>query len=124
MCFNELLNEKKKHDYAKLLWNMPYKITSLQRSETFTPRCSVKKVFIQNSQENTSVSLFFNKAAGQAYNFMKKETLAQVSSLEFYEICKSPFYRTPPVATSKRLSKIPNESLVYSNLIFCWQHSL
>ena len=47
--------------------------------------------------------LFFNKVAGlrQAYNFIKKETLAQVLSCEFCEISENTFsYRTPPVAAS------------------------
>ena len=47
-------------------------------------------------------SIFFNNAAGlrpEAYNFIKKETLAQVFSCEFCEIFKNTFsYRTPPVA--------------------------
>ena len=35
------------------------------------------------------------------YNFIKKETLAQVFSCEFCEISKNTFsYRTPPVAAS------------------------
>ena len=37
----------------------------------------------------------------EACNFIKKETLAQVFSCEFYEITKNTFsYRTPPVTTS------------------------
>ena len=34
---------------------------------------------------------FFNKVAGQACNFITKETLAQVFSCEFCEILKTPF---------------------------------
>ena len=68
-------------------------------------RCSVNKTFLeisQNSQENTSASLFFNKVAGLwACNVIEKETLAQVFSHEFCEISKNTFsYRTPPVAAS------------------------
>ena len=64
-------------------------------------RCSVKKVFLensQNSQENTCA---------------RKETLAQVFSCEFCEISKNTFlYRTPLVAASviwstKRTNKKP-----------------
>ena len=41
----------------------------------------------------------FNKVAGQACNFIKKETLAQVFSSEFCEIAKKTFsYRTPLLA--------------------------
>ena len=46
-----------------------------------------------------------------ACNFIKKETLAQVFSCEFYEISKNTFfYRTPLVATSKG-SMVPLLSL-------------
>ena len=47
-------------------------------------------------------SLFFNKFAGtQACNFIKKETLVQVFSWEFYEILRLPFFhRIPPMAAS------------------------
>ena len=38
----------------------------------------------------------------KAYNFIKKETLAQVFSYEFCEIFKNTFYyRTTPVAASE-----------------------
>ena len=46
-------------------------------------------------------SLFFNKVAGGACNFIKKETLTQVFSCEFCEISKNTFsQRTPLVAAS------------------------
>ena len=35
--------------------------------------------------------LFFDKVAGQAYNFIKKETLTQVFSCEFCDISKNAF---------------------------------
>ena len=63
-------------------------------TEAVARRCSVKKAFLeisQNSQENT-----------EACNFIKKETLAQVFSCEFCEISKNTFFhRTPLVAASK-----------------------
>ena len=37
-------------------------------------------------------SFFFNKVAGQANNFIKKETLAKVFSCEFCEILKNNFF--------------------------------
>ena len=59
--------------------------------EAVVQTCSVKKVFLeisQNSQEN-------------ACNFIKKEALTQVFSCEFCEISKNTFsYRTPLVAAS------------------------
>ena len=41
----------------------------------------------QKSQENTCTRAFFK----QACNFIKKETLAQVFSCEFWEILRAPF---------------------------------
>ena len=74
-------------------------------SEVVGHRCSVKKVFLeisQNSQENTCArTSFLIMLHASASNFIKKETLAQVFSWEFSEISKSTFsYRTPPVAAS------------------------
>ena len=64
-------------------------------SETVARRwCSVKKVFLKtspNSQENTC-------AMPEACNFIKTESLAQMFSCEFCEICKNTFFcRTSPV---------------------------
>ena len=45
---------------------------------------------LQNSQENTWARVyFFNKVAGAAYKFAKKETLAQVFSCELCKIFKN-----------------------------------
>ena len=50
-------------------------------------RCSVKKGVLRNFTKFTGKhlcqSLLFNKVAGAACNFIKKETLAQVFSCEF-----------------------------------------
>ena len=46
--------------------------------EAVVQRCSVKKLFLeisQNLQENTCVRVFFNKVAGLVCNFIKKEIL-------------------------------------------------
>ena len=66
-----------------------------EQTEAVVQRCYVKKVFLeisQNSQVNTWASLFFNKVAGAACNFIKKETLAQPFSCEFWEISKIIFF--------------------------------
>ena len=68
-------------------------------SEAIVQRCSVKRVFLeisQNSQENTCVRVSFLIKL-QA----KKETLAHMFSREFREISKNTFHhRAPLVATS------------------------
>ena len=63
-----------------------YKFVS---AEAVTQSCSVKKVFLEISQNS------------QGNNFIKKGTLAQVFSCEFCEISKNTFfYRTLSVAAS------------------------
>ena len=58
--------------------------------------CSVRKGVLRNFTKFTGKhpcqSLFFNKVAGQACNFIKKETLAQVFSCKFCEISKNNFF--------------------------------
>ena len=57
-------------------------------TEAVVQRCSVKKVFLnisQNSQENTF-------ARPSTRNFIKKETLVQVFSCELFEILRTPFF--------------------------------
>ena len=79
-------------------------------AEAVVRRCSVKKVFLeisQNSQENTCAraSILINLQA-QACNFIKIEALAQVFSCEFCEMSKNTFYyRTPLVAASEGVPK-------------------
>ena len=56
-------------------------------------RCSVKKVFLrnsQNSQENTCarLSLLIKLQA----NFIKKETLARVFPVNFVKLLRAPFF--------------------------------
>ena len=70
------------------------------RPEVFCEKGDVRN-FAKFTGKHLCQSLFFNKVAGQARNFIKKETLAQVFSREFCEIYKNTFfYSTPPVAAS------------------------
>ena len=66
-----------------------------------TRRCSVKKVFLeisQNSQENNCARVFFNKCRHETCNFIEKETLAQVEiSAKFL---RTPFLYNTPVTAS------------------------
>ena len=77
------------------------------RIEVVAQSCSVKKVFLeisQNSQENACARIsFFKKLQSEACNFIKKETLTQSFSSKFCEISKNTFfYRTGSVAPSGR----------------------
>ena len=76
-----------------------------QMTETVAQRYSVKKMFLeisQNSQQNTCARVSLSKLQAEACNFIKKETLAQVFSSEFCEVSKNTFsYGTPPVAASE-----------------------
>ena len=70
--------------------------------EVFSKK-GVLRNFAKFAGKHLCQGLFFNKVAGGACNFIKKETLAQVFSCEFCEISKNTFsYRTPPVAASVR----------------------
>ena len=85
--------------------SLSYCKNNQQYSEAVAQRCSVKKVFLetsQNSKENTcSRASVLIKLQDEACYFIEKETLAQVFSCEFSEISKNTFsYRTPPVAAS------------------------
>ena len=65
-----------------------------------------KKVVLKNfpnfTRKHLCQSLFFNEVAVLASNYIKKETLAQVFSCEFWAIFKNTyFYRTPLVAASE-----------------------
>ena len=69
----------------------------------------------QNSQQDntcTSVSFLIKL---QAFNFIKKQTLAQTFSFEFCEISKNTFsYRTDPVAASHISENLSLEMHLYS----------
>ena len=58
----------------------------------------------QTSKENTCAGVsFLIKLQAFAFNFIIKETQAQVFSCEFREISENAFsYRTPPLAASER----------------------
>ena len=75
------------------------------RPEVFCKK-SILGNFAKFTGKQLCQSLFFNKVAGQACNFIKKETLAQAFSFEFCEISKNTFsYRTPPAAASRSTFK-------------------
>ena len=73
-------------------------------------------------------SLFFNKVAGlrpaillkkKLCNFIKKETLTQLFSYEFCEICKTILlHRTPLVATSVSDNKLISFFYFFSKILF------
>ena len=67
---------------------------NMEDTEAVTRSSSVKKSVVKNFAK------FTGKHLHQSH-FIKKETLAQVFSCEFYKIFKNTFfYRTPPVAAS------------------------
>ena len=74
---------------------------SLKRSENQSQKRTLKKGFLRNFAKFVGKQLyqrlFFNKVAGlrpesEAYNFINKETLAQVFSCEFCEISKNTYF--------------------------------
>ena len=65
-------------------------------------RSSVLRNFAKFAGKHLCQSLFLITSQADAYNFIKRETLAQVFSCEFCEISKNTFScRTPPVAASE-----------------------
>ena len=74
---------------------------------------SVLKNFAKFTGKQLCQSLFFNKVAGQACNFVKKETLVQVFSCEFCEIFRNTFfYRTPLAVASGNTNLTSHASLI------------
>ena len=94
--------------------------------ENATPRSSRLKVFCKKgvlknfakfAWENVWQSLFFNKVADLRHAILlKKETMTEVFSCEFYEIFRTLFYRTPLVAASAR----PN-IILFEILLRVWE---
>ena len=94
----------KKTSFLRYIWDvLKRSYEKYVFSEAVVKRCSVKKVLLeisQNSQENNCTRVSFLIKL-QACNFIKKETLAQVSSCESCEVSKNTFlHRTPLVAAS------------------------
>ena len=74
--------------------------------------------FAKFTGKNLCQSLSFNKVAGTACNFIKKEALVQAFSCEFWEISKNTFfYRTSLVATSENHKAVTLKSLAHANEI-------
>ena len=74
-------------------------ITQKQPPEVYYKK-GVLKNFAKLTGKHLCQSLFLNKAASTAYNFIKKETLAQVFSCEFCKIFKNPFLTEHPWTTT------------------------
>ena len=82
--------------------------------EAVARRCSVKKVFLEISQKSQKNTCARDSFLIKACNFIKKESLAQAFSCEFYEISKNTyFYRTPLVAASETLIALILISCLY-----------
>ena len=88
----------------------------LRSSELVVQRCSVKKVFLeisQNWQENTCARVsFLIKVQAHAYacNLIKKEALAQMFSCQFCEISKNRFFKRTPLVAGSGFSGLLNFS--------------
>ena len=79
-----------------------YQIFSVQKQP---PEVFCEKIVLRNFAKFTGKylcqNLFYNEVAGQACNFIKRETLTQVLSCELCKISKNTFFhRTPLVAAS------------------------
>ena len=74
----------------------------------------------QNSQENTCTRVSFSiKLQSSVCNFIEKETLAQVFSLEFCDIYKKTFFTEHFWATASALMD-PDKIVTYFSVKSCW----
>ena len=67
--------------------------------EAVARRCSVKKMFLeisQNSQEKLVLVSFLIKLQAKACNFIKKEAVAQVFFVDFAKFLRTPFLIDQP----------------------------
>ena len=86
---------------GNICWNNETNFVSVTIRRTLTimltrsrhQKCSATN-FAKFTRKHLCQSVFLNKIADQAwaYNFIKKETLAQVFSCEFWEISKNTFF--------------------------------
>ena len=92
-----------------------YAFWKISLTEAVTGNVLLERVSLelaQNSQENTCVRVFFLiKLQASVCNFIKKETLAQLFSCEFFEICNKTVFTehlwaTAPVLKFERLHVI------------------
>ena len=88
--------------------------------ELKSSRSEVLQEISQNLQENNCARFFINKIAGlRPATLLKKETLAQMFSCEFYEISKNTiWHKTPLVAASVSSSFDWSLSNTFDFLIF------
>ena len=79
----------------------------------------VLKNFVQFTGKHLYQSLFFNKVAGVASNFIKKETRSQVFSCEFCEIFKKTYFKEHlQTATSVTFNTLETWETQGYNLMF------
>ena len=110
-----------KSSFRVISWNVKYFYFSIQHSEAVVQMCSVKKVFLeisQNSHENTCTRVsFLIKLQTWGLQLYLKKSLAQVFSCEFCGISKNTFsYRTPLVAASEHSLRmfLINKKIVFT----------
>ena len=95
------LSSIKSADEVKIIVDVEFHfLFRSSRPDVFCEK-GVLRNFAKFTGKHQCQSLVFNKVAGTACNFTKKEILAQVFSSEFCEISKNTlFCRTPLVASS------------------------
>ena len=95
-------------------------LTNTLLTEAVVRRCSVKKVFLemsQNSQKHTCARVSFLIKLQASCNFIKKETLAQVFSCEFCEICKNTFFYRTPLGSASDFHSLTFHCIVFASHI-------
>ena len=85
-----------------LILTVVVSLITRSRLELFFKKGALRN-FTKFTGKHLCQRLFFNKVAGlrtQDCNFIKKESLSQVFSCEFWEISKNTFFTEHPVAAS------------------------
>ena len=110
-CENGLiLDNVRKLNVYKTFRRRSVSVSREQISEVATGGALYKKVFLkisQNSHENACARFsFLIKLPAETYNFIKKDTLAQVLPSEFYEIFLKVFFAEHLRVTASQISVI------------------
>ena len=82
------LINKKSPNFLILQTKVPFRNS---RPEVFCKKDGLRN-FSKFARKHLCQSLFFNKVAGQACNFFKKETLATVFPVNFVKFLRTPYF--------------------------------
>ena len=89
-CFSD--NSVLSTSYRTVQYGKYFSNNILWGKESVVWRCSVKKVFLDISQNSLENTLFFYKVAGPAYSFIKKSLWHRCFPKNFAKFLTTPFF--------------------------------